>query len=402
MAGLLATLNMIPEGELERIRKRHRIAPMLQRISTTPTMKDARKRLASSVSLDLPPRSDTDDEDGRTGASPHACESAALCAGGDFSAIVEQLRRTQADLRETEPPPSFITPLRPYQKQGCTDTDNTRAPHANEGLSWMIDRESLGEGADTEGTLLHPMWSCWRLHRTAAHRGTGTSTISPTARRSTATSAPAASHSSIRATSATFAAVFLLMPWVAMRCVGMSSLTIAGLGKTLASIAIIAALPPTDEFMSSLSTTVSKPTAAPRTPLVQTPPLKQTPPAKSCPSPQAAASPPDNMPLFDQKLKPPCGATLVVCPMSLLSQWQDEIMLHTSTPKQRVLMYYGSDKCAGSTDLGAADIVLTTYGLPCPPSTRCAHSTARHTDGRVRRAADTATAVQPALLAHHP
>ena len=48
------------------------------------------------------------------------------------------------------------------------------------------------------------------------------------------------------------------------------------------------------------------------------------------------------------------------CPMSLLSQWQDEALIHTKIPRDRVLVYYGTEKLS---DLSSFDIILTTYGL---------------------------------------
>lgn len=43
------------------------------------------------------------------------------------------------------------------------------------------------------------------------------------------------------------------------------------------------------------------------------------------------------IPLPDSKLDLPC--TLVVCPMSLLSQWRDEIARHSNL---KCMLYYGS------------------------------------------------------------
>eukprot|EP00041_Stephanoeca_diplocostata_P035931 m.1285333 g.1285333 ORF g.1285333 m.1285333 type:complete len:982 (-) comp24780_c0_seq32:2645-5590(-) len=67
------------------------------------------------------------------------------------------------------------------------------------------------------------------------------------------------------------------------------------------------------------------------------------------------------------------GATLVVCPMSLLAQWRNEVLQHTNIPETRVLVYYGAgrngDGTLHNTLVGAGrhapaiDIVLTTYGV---------------------------------------
>ncbi|KAJ7548808.1 hypothetical protein O6H91_07G028200 [Diphasiastrum complanatum] len=78
-----------------------------------------------------------------------------------------------------------------------------------------------------------------------------------------------------------------------------------------------------------------------------------------------------------------CGTTLIVCPTSILHQWQEEIKMHTKRGALRVIVYQGVGKgcftvtdskttaaeksyrfgivCAA--DLAAADIVITTYDI---------------------------------------
>lgn len=70
-----------------------------------------------------------------------------------------------------------------------------------------------------------------------------------------------------------------------------------------------------------------------------------------------------------------CGATLVVCPMSLLAQWHNEILQHTTIPDARVLVYYGAGRntaghgtlhatlVGGGRSAAPIDVVLTTYGV---------------------------------------
>jgi hypothetical protein len=54
------------------------------------------------------------------------------------------------------------------------------------------------------------------------------------------------------------------------------------------------------------------------------------------------------------------GCTLVVCPMSLLSQWRDEIAKFSSL---EVLLYYGNSKDRRQVDFSRYDVVLTSYGV---------------------------------------
>lgn len=59
---------------------------------------------------------------------------------------------------------------------------------------------------------------------------------------------------------------------------------------------------------------------------------------------------------------PRSAATLVICPMSLLSQWESECLTHLDDI--RVLVYYGAER-AKNTDLrfSDVDVVITTYGV---------------------------------------
>jgi len=54
-------------------------------------------------------------------------------------------------------------------------------------------------------------------------------------------------------------------------------------------------------------------------------------------------------------------ATLIVCPLSVLGNWQDEISNHVWPGLLDVYTYYGSDRTRDSEDLVKKDIVLTTY-----------------------------------------
>eukprot|EP01135_Chromosphaera_perkinsii_P004187 Nk52_evm6s271 gene=Nk52_evmTU6s271 len=56
-----------------------------------------------------------------------------------------------------------------------------------------------------------------------------------------------------------------------------------------------------------------------------------------------------------------CKATLIILPMSLLSQWEDEILAHTSFESRNVLLFYGSGR--SNTCLSNKDIVITSYGV---------------------------------------
>lgn len=55
-----------------------------------------------------------------------------------------------------------------------------------------------------------------------------------------------------------------------------------------------------------------------------------------------------------------CPATLIVCPMSLLSQWKSEVEAHVLDVS--VHMYYGAERTKSLTALCQYDIIITTYG----------------------------------------
>jgi SWI/SNF-related matrix-associated actin-dependent regulator of chromatin subfamily A3 len=57
-------------------------------------------------------------------------------------------------------------------------------------------------------------------------------------------------------------------------------------------------------------------------------------------------------------------ATLIVCPLSVISAWQDQIESHTVTGSVRVVVYQGQErKNVTMNQLIEADIVLTTYDV---------------------------------------
>lgn len=55
-------------------------------------------------------------------------------------------------------------------------------------------------------------------------------------------------------------------------------------------------------------------------------------------------------------------ATLIVCPMSLLDQWREEILRHTNITASQIVAYYGDDRKCGLRKLCDVAVVLTTYG----------------------------------------
>ncbi|KAM0963219.1 hypothetical protein ACFX15_021781 [Malus domestica] len=59
----------------------------------------------------------------------------------------------------------------------------------------------------------------------------------------------------------------------------------------------------------------------------------------------------------------PRGGTLVVCPMSLLSQWKDELETHSESGSISIFVHYGGYRTTDPKTISAQDVVLTTYGV---------------------------------------
>ncbi|KAK2972984.1 hypothetical protein RJ640_022041 [Escallonia rubra] len=57
------------------------------------------------------------------------------------------------------------------------------------------------------------------------------------------------------------------------------------------------------------------------------------------------------------------GGTLIVCPMALLSQWNDELETHSKPGSVSVCVHYGGVRSNDPKVIAEPDIVLTTYGV---------------------------------------
>lgn len=57
------------------------------------------------------------------------------------------------------------------------------------------------------------------------------------------------------------------------------------------------------------------------------------------------------------------GGTLIVCPMTLLGQWKDEIETHVQPDTLSLCVHYGGGRLRDAKSLAEYDVVITTYGL---------------------------------------
>ena len=56
------------------------------------------------------------------------------------------------------------------------------------------------------------------------------------------------------------------------------------------------------------------------------------------------------------------SGTLIVCPLSLLSNWTSQIEQHLDPSTLSVLVFHGANKKDPNLDLSKYDVVITSYG----------------------------------------
>ncbi|KAI8896747.1 SNF2 family N-terminal domain-containing protein [Globomyces pollinis-pini] len=77
---------------------------------------------------------------------------------------------------------------------------------------------------------------------------------------------------------------------------------------------------------------------------------------------------PDNqLPNSEPKYRPkkllPSKSTLIVCPLSTVHNWEDQILSHSKPDTLRVLIYHGPNRTNDSSVLAKYDVVITTYNI---------------------------------------
>ncbi|XP_020774681.2 LOW QUALITY PROTEIN: helicase-like transcription factor [Boleophthalmus pectinirostris] len=78
----------------------------------------------------------------------------------------------------------------------------------------------------------------------------------------------------------------------------------------------------------------------------------------------SAASQSGNLTIPDIPEDPTATATLIVCPLSVLSNWLDQFEQHVSVNvKLNVYLYYGSERNRSQKFLSSQDVVITTYNV---------------------------------------
>lgn len=61
--------------------------------------------------------------------------------------------------------------------------------------------------------------------------------------------------------------------------------------------------------------------------------------------------------------KIPSKSTLIICPLSLIHNWQDQLEMHTKKGSLSVLVHHGSLRTTDAPDIAKFDVVITTYNI---------------------------------------
>eukprot|EP00730_Choanoeca_flexa_P006619 TRINITY_DN12186_c1_g3_i3.p1 TRINITY_DN12186_c1_g3~~TRINITY_DN12186_c1_g3_i3.p1 ORF type:complete len:1047 (+),score=201.58 TRINITY_DN12186_c1_g3_i3:34-3174(+) len=239
----------------------------------------------------------------------------------DLQFVCEQMGQSDADLPEREPADCFKSTLRPYQKQA---------------LGWLVEREELANTSAKAAATLHPLWTKLQFAQGEVFYWK-----------------PASGQVSVH------------FPSAAKQSRGGILADAMGLGKTVQTLALVATLPATSTFMSTrhggqhVDTTTSTSISPSGPPSKRSKPLTLS----SFLTGETGAAQPDLhvKAAADKGSLIACKATLIVCPMSLLSQWQEEADTHVDGLK--TLIYHGSSRGMNVEVFATEyDIILTTYG----------------------------------------
>ncbi|KAL9225619.1 hypothetical protein vseg_001521 [Gypsophila vaccaria] len=241
-------------------------------------------------------------------------------AGGDTSEGEETVSDADVDrivgvedsskLEEMDPPSTLQCDLRPYQKQA---------------LHWMVQLEK-GITEDEAATTLHP---CWEAYQLADKRGLSVYLNS--------FSGEATIH----------------FPSTLQMARGGILADAMGLGKTVMTISLLLAN--------------SERVGTPRCQLTSQSIGENTEVNESITASPDACKTVSKFQGFDKLTRQDNslinGGSLIVCPMTLLSQWKAEIETHAQPGSLSVYVHYGQGRSRDAKLLSQQDVVITTYGL---------------------------------------
>ncbi|KWU47480.1 hypothetical protein RHOSPDRAFT_30907 [Rhodotorula sp. JG-1b] len=235
--------------------------------------------------------------------------------------------KNDANLPERDPPDTFALTLRPYQKQA---------------LRWMSAMET-GEEQARKSLSMHPLWEKYLFPG-------------------------ASSPSDCFYYNPYSGEISLDFPKASTRCRGGILADEMGLGKTI----MVASLIHTNTAWTAAATATTDESAEDSEEDVKMPMRIAQTQARLAGGGIFRNSSGKDAPRNGRKppLKPGTPrATLVVAPMTLISQWCDELERSSKGRRMRVLMYYGNKRESASDLLQeieeGVDVVVTSYGTLC-------------------------------------
>lgn len=212
-------------------------------------------------------------------------------------------------LEERDPPEALQCDLRPYQKQA---------------LHWMMQLEK-GSCSQDAATTLHPCWEAYKLEDKREF----------------------VLYLNVFSGDATTE-----FPSTLQLARGGILADAMGLGKTIMTIGLLLS----DSSKGCVTTQHSTQISGEASGLGEIP-IQNLDSVKNLASPFS----------FSKLRKPKApligGGNLVICPMTLLSQWKAEIEAHTKPNSLNIYVHYGQSRPKEASFIGQNDIVLTTYGV---------------------------------------
>lgn len=288
---------------------------LMQEINLQPTRaseksNDARKGLLKAAEMDEQKQMDVKKQNGASGSSPSSDDEEGQELEQDqLDALYKKAQSFDFSTPETEPADTFAMELRPYQKQA---------------LHWMIAKEKDEKSSRGEDSM-HPLWEeyAWPIKDVDDK------------------DLPAVEGQSKFYVNPYSGDMQLEFPVQDQHCLGGILADEMGLGKTIQMLSLVHTHRSEAAHQARLST--------------------------------GGLSSVNQLPRLSSHsstiLNAPC-TTLVIAPMSLLSQWQSEAEKASKDGTLKIELYYGDRKnnnlqalCSEGNASCAPDLVITSYGV---------------------------------------
>ncbi|KAG0347872.1 DNA helicase rad5 [Podila humilis] len=223
----------------------------------------------------------------------------------ELDVLYEKAQKHGRDFAPMDPPESMTYTLKPYQRIA---------------LAWMFDKETRTETNGNHQTM-HPLWEAYEFQKEDGYE-------------------PRSDVPKRYYLNPYSSEMSLDFPTSDQVCRGGILADEMGLGKTIEILSLVHANGPIKDNVRSAEASFARLTTSPESSSRTAPPGTDYPPRRTSPT------------------------TLIVCPMSLLSQWRDEA-INSSDGKLSVEVYYGGSRGWNDETLllsSAPDVLVTSYG----------------------------------------